>query len=195
MDATHAAAFRADVLRPAGALTLVALGFAMARMLPMARFRIRRAVRLCQRCRGCAAHVRYVERGRRAVCRSYWMKRGSGSFPGSLDDQQIRALLLSAAKDPSDPGLRAETVDILNMRAQSADVRDALIFAVQHDSNAGVRMKAMDGLKPFVRDPEVRTALTQVLLSDSNPGLRTQAIDLLTGAAQCGVQRPAGPAD
>ena len=108
---------------------------------------------------------------------------------GGLDDQQIRALLLTAAKDPSDPGLRAETVEILTSSAQSADVRDALIFAVQHDQNAGVRMKAMEGLKPFAKEPEVRTALTQVLLSDSNPGLRTQAIDLLTGGANATVDR------
>jgi hypothetical protein len=33
---------------------------------------------------------------------------------GGLNDQKIRILLLAAAKDPSDPGLRAETVDILN---------------------------------------------------------------------------------
>ncbi len=99
---------------------------------------------------------------------------------GNLGEQPIRALLLSAAKDPSDPGLRAETVDILN--SQAADFRDALIYAVEHDQNAGVRMKAMDGLKQFVRDPEVRNALKYVLLGDSNPGLRTQAIDLLVNA-------------
>src|SRR5229473_2937789 len=99
---------------------------------------------------------------------------------GRLDDVEIRALLLAAAKDPSDPGLRAETVNILNTGAQSADVRDALIYALRRDQNAGVRLKAMEGLKPFAREPEVRGALAQVLLSDSNPGLRTQAIDLLT---------------
>ena len=75
---------------------------------------------------------------------------------GRLDDRQIRSLLLAAAKDPSDPGLRAETVNILNANAQSADVRDALVYALRHDQNAGVRLKAMEGLKPFAREPEVR---------------------------------------
>jgi len=89
-------------------------------------------------------------------------------------------LLLSAAKDPSDPGLRYETVGILNDRAQAAEVRDTLIYALEHDENAGVRLKAMDGLRPFVVQPEVRKALAGVLLSDGNPGMRTQAIDLLT---------------
>jgi putative zinc finger protein len=108
---------------------------------------------------------------------------------GGVNDQQIRALLITAAKDPSDPGLRAETVDILTSSVQSADVRAALVFAVQRDPNAGVRMKAMEALKPFVNEPDVRGALTQVLLSDANPGLRTQAIDLLTGSANAGVDR------
>jgi HEAT repeat protein len=84
--------------------------------------------------------------------------------------------------------LRAETVDILNTRAQSADVRDALVAALQHDQNAGVRMKALDGLKAFAQEPAVRSALAQVLLSDSNPGLRTQAIDLLTRGSSVDTQ-------
>ena len=111
------------------------------------------------------------------------------TISGRLDDDPIRALLLTAAKDSPDPGLRAETVDILTTRAQTAEVRDALIFAVQHDQNAGVRMKAMEGLKPFVSEPAVRSALAQVLLSDRNPGLRTQAIDLLIGSDDHHVDR------
>jgi hypothetical protein len=109
-----------------------------------------------------------------------------------LDDQNIRVLLLSAAKDPSDPGLRYETVGILNDRAQAAEVRDTLIYALEHDENAGVRLKAMDGLRPFVQQPEVRKALSGVLLSDGNPGMRTQAIDLLTkgvGESSNGLDR------
>jgi putative zinc finger protein len=108
---------------------------------------------------------------------------------GGVNDQEIRALLITAAEDPSDPGLRAETVDILTSSVQSADVRAVLVFALQRDPNAGVRMKAMEALKPFVNEPDVRGALTQVLLSDANPGLRTQAIDLLTGSANATVDR------
>jgi hypothetical protein len=108
---------------------------------------------------------------------------------GGVNDQQIRALLITAAKDPSDPGLRAETVDILTSSVESADVRAVLVFTVQRDPNAGVRMKAMEALKPFVNEPDVRGALTRVLLNDANPGLRTQAIDLLTGSANATVDR------
>jgi HEAT repeats/Putative zinc-finger len=98
---------------------------------------------------------------------------------GSLEDQSIQRLLLAAAKDPSDAGLRVESVDLLKDRPQSAEVRSALLYAVQHDPNAGVRLKALDGLKEFAEDPETRETLTKVLLKDDNPGVRTQVIDLL----------------
>jgi hypothetical protein len=174
----------AGLLRPAGALTLVALGFMAARMLPMLPM---------QGFGGSfgtagmqpieAARVRYVEPASDGRVQIVLDETRQRIVLGKVDEESIRALLLTAAKDPSDPGLRAETVGILNTRAQSADVRNLLMYALEHDQNAGVRMKAMEGLKRFAEQPEVRTALTQVLLSDSNPGMRTQAIDLLTGAA------------
>jgi HEAT repeat protein len=98
---------------------------------------------------------------------------------GSLDDQAIQRLLLTAAKDPSDAGLRVESVDLLKNNSQSAEIRTALVYALEHDPNAGVRLKALDGLKQFAEDPDTRQALTQVLLADDNPGVRTQVIDLL----------------
>jgi len=168
----------AGLLRPAGALTLVAMGFAAARMLPDATFKGNVAGLVPG-----AARVRYVEPASDGKIQIVLDETRQRIISGNVDDKQIQSLLLTAAKDPSDPGLRAETVDILNTRAQSADVRDALIKAVQEDLNAGVRMKAMDGLKPFAQDAAVRAALTQVLLKDSNPGMRTQAIDLLTKGA------------
>jgi hypothetical protein len=166
------------MLRPAGALTLVAIGFMAARMLPTADFRGQAAGMIPG-----ASRVRYVEPASDGVIQIVLDETHQRVIKGRVDDQKIRALLLTAAKDPSDPGLRAETVDILNTRAQAADVRDALIKSVREDLNAGVRMKAMEGLKPFAQDPEVRAALTHVLLKDSNPGMRTQAIDLLTKGA------------
>jgi hypothetical protein len=98
---------------------------------------------------------------------------------GSLEDQSIQRLLLTAAKDPSDAGVRVESVDLLKGSSQSAEVREALLYSLQHDPNAGVRLKALEGLKTFASDPETRQTLTQVLLKDDNPGVRTQVIDLL----------------
>jgi anti-sigma factor RsiW len=98
---------------------------------------------------------------------------------GNVDDQAIQGLLLTAAKDPSDAGLRVESVDLLKNNSQSAEIRSALVYALEHDTNAGVRLKALDGLKQFAEDPSTRQALTKVLLTDDNPGVRTQVIDLL----------------
>jgi hypothetical protein len=162
-------------LKPAGALTLLALGFGIARIVP-AGFGLSGAAEMGVM----ASRVKYVEPesdGRVHIVLDETRQR---IVSGGLNDQNIRVLLLSAAKDPSDPGLRAETVGILTTSIQSTEVRDALVFALQHDQNAGVRFKAMEGLKSFAQQADVRAALTQVLLTDTNPGLRTQAIDLLT---------------
>jgi len=165
----------AGMLRPAGALTLIALGFFGARLMP--------AIGSAGPAETAAlfpeSRVRYVEPAADGRVQIVVDETRQRTVSGRLDDQQIRGLLLAAVRDPSDPGLRAETVEILNSRAQAADVRRALIFALQ-DRNAGVREKAIDGLTPYAEEPDVRGALTQVLLSDSNPGMRTKAIDLLT---------------
>jgi hypothetical protein len=179
----------AGIMRPAGALTLIALGFVAARMVPSMNFGGRSPYGAMSLAEPGASRVRYVEPAADGRVQIVLDETRQRIVSGKLDDQQIRGLLLAAAKDPTDPGLRAETVDILNGSAQSADVRDALVFALQHDQNAGVRLKAMEGLKPFAGQPEVRTALAQVLLADSNPGLRTQAIDLLTAGAAGTVDR------
>jgi len=163
-------------LKSAGALALLSIGFFGARMFP----NLGLGVTGMSLVDPGAQRVRSVEPGPNGGIQIVLDETRQRVISGGLDDQNIRVLLLSAAKDPSDPGLRYETVGILNDRAQAAEVRDTLIYALEHDENAGVRLKAMDGLKPFVRQAEVRKALAGVLLSDGNPGMRTQAIDLLT---------------
>jgi hypothetical protein len=163
-------------LKSAGALALLSIGFFGARMFPGLGLGVTGMTMLDPG----AQRVRSVEPGPNGGIQIVLDETRQRVVSGGLDDQNIRVLLLSAAKDPSDPGLRYETVGILNDRAQAAEVRDTLIYALAHDENAGVRLKAMDGLRPFVLEPEVRKALAAVLLSDGNPGMRTQAIDLLT---------------
>lgn len=97
---------------------------------------------------------------------------------GDVNDAAIRRLLVSAARESADPGLRVESVEALRNN-RSAEVKQALLSALQHDENAGVRLKALDGLKAFAGDPQVTEVLAQVLLNDKNPGVRTQVIDLL----------------
>ncbi|HTA41758.1 MAG TPA: HEAT repeat domain-containing protein [Bryobacteraceae bacterium] len=99
---------------------------------------------------------------------------------GALDDPRIRELLLSAVREESNPGIRVESIGVLNGSADLQVVRQALIEAVSHDPNPGVRLKALDGLKQYAGDATVRKALANVLLKDDNAGVRVQAIDVLT---------------
>jgi hypothetical protein len=167
-------------LKPVGGLALLTIGFMAARVAPGLVPSLGLGVTGMSLVDPGAQRVRSVEPGPNGGVQIVLDETRQRTVSGGLDDQNIRVLLLSAAKDPSDPGLRYETVGILNDRAQAAEVRDTLIYALEHDENAGVRLKAMDGLRPFVQQPEVRKALSGVLLSDGNPGMRTQAIDLLT---------------
>ena len=160
-----------------GAVAMLLLGFVAARVTPGSMLGPFRAAGVTAE--PVTSRVRYVEpvaSGRVQIVVDETRQR---VLSGSLEDQAIQRLLLTAAKDPSDAGLRVESVDLLKNRPQSAEVRTALLYALEHDPNAGVRLKALDGLKEFASDPETRQTLTQVLLKDDNPGVRTQVIDLL----------------
>jgi hypothetical protein len=185
--------FPSGWLRPAGALTLLAIGFTAARFTPMISSGSN-GVGMMGLADLSAAHVRDVEPGSDGSVRIVVDETRQKVISGGLEDQQIRAMLLAAARDSTDPGVRAATVELLTAEAAAGDVRDVLIDRLRHDQNAGVRLKAMEGLKQFAKDTAVRKAFAQVLLSDGNPGLRTQAIDLLTqGAGPAVDQDLVGP--
>jgi hypothetical protein len=169
-------AFRISFVRPLGALALIALGFFGARMTPLGGPLGINSAGLVDPAN---SRVRFVEAGPRGGVQLVVDETRQRVISGRLDDSHIRALLLSAAKDPNDPGLRGESMEILKTRTESDDIRNALIYALQHDANDGVRMKALEGLKRYAAEPDVRKALSQVLLTDANPGLRVQAVDLL----------------
>jgi hypothetical protein len=166
----------AGFAQPLGAVAMLILGFAAARMTPGSLLGPWQTAGVAE---PATSQVRYVESGAPGQVRIVVDETRQRVLSGRVDDQAIQRLLLTAAKDSSDPGLRVESVDLLKNRSQSAEVRQALLYALQHDSNAGVRLKALDGLKDFGDDPETRKTLTQVLLKDDNPGVRTQVIDLL----------------
>jgi hypothetical protein len=99
---------------------------------------------------------------------------------GSLNDQRIQQLLLFAAHNNYNSGVRMDSVDLLTKKPDVTQVRDALIYALRYDTNPGVRLKALDGLGPFVKDDvQVRDAVLQALVNDSNPGVRTEALRLI----------------
>jgi hypothetical protein len=169
-------AFSFSFVRPVGALALIALGFLGARMMPLGGPLGIQSAGLVDPAN---ARVRFVEAGPRGGVQLVVDETRQRVISGRLDDSHIRALLLSAAKDPNDPGLRGESMEILKSRTESDEIRNALIYALQHDANDGVRLKALEGLKPYAAAADVRKALSQVLLTDANPGLRVQAVDLL----------------
>jgi hypothetical protein len=167
--------FAPGLAQVAGAAAMLALGFLTARVTPhsLGGFGSSEVMPLA------SSRVRYVEPvspGRVQIVLDETRQR---VLSGSVDDEAIQRLLLTAAKDPSDAGLRVESVDLLKNNSQSAEIRHALVYSLEHDPNAGVRLKALDGLKQFAEDPDTRKALTQVLLKDDNPGVRTEVIDLL----------------
>jgi hypothetical protein len=99
---------------------------------------------------------------------------------GSLNDQRIQQLLLFAARNNYNSGVRIDSVDLLTKSPDDARVREALMYALRYDSNPGVRLKALEGVGPFVKsDTRVRNAVLEALLNDSNTGMRTQALHLL----------------
>ena len=99
---------------------------------------------------------------------------------GSINDPRIQQLLLFAARNNINSGVRLDSVDLLSKSSDDSRVREALIFALHYDRNPGVRLKALDGLRSYVKDDQqVRDAVLEALLRDDNPGVRTQAISLL----------------
>jgi putative zinc finger protein/HEAT repeat protein len=168
--------FAPGIAQPVGALAMLVLGFAAARMMPDSLLGPWHAAGVID---PGVSRVRYVEPTTAGKVQITVDETRQRVLSGDLGDRDIQRLLLLAAKDPADEGLRVESVDLLRNRPQSAEVRSALLYALQHDPNAGVRLKALDGLKDFADDPETSKTLTQVLLTDNNPGVRTQVIDLL----------------
>jgi hypothetical protein len=99
---------------------------------------------------------------------------------GSLNDQRIQQLLLFAARNNYNSGVRMDSVDLLTQKPDVSQVRDALIYALRYDTNPGVRLKALDGLGSFVKDDvRVRDVVLEALVNDANPGVRTEALRLI----------------
>jgi len=99
---------------------------------------------------------------------------------GSLNDQRIQQLLLFAARNNVNAGVRMDSVDLLTQTPDDSKVREQLIFSLRYDSNPGVRLKAIDSLGPFVKDDvHVRDAVLAALVNDANQGVRTEALRLL----------------
>jgi hypothetical protein len=107
---------------------------------------------------------------------------------GSLDDPQIRQLLMIGTKAFANNGIRTDSVALLANECRAGhqcvggdgSIRNALMVSLRYDKNPNVRLKALEGLEPYVaEDRRVRDAVLEALMHDANAGVRTQAIGLL----------------
>ncbi len=99
---------------------------------------------------------------------------------GPLNDQKIQQLLLFAARNNYNSGVRVDSVDLLAQRSSDLQVREALMYALQNDTNPGVRLKSLDALGNYVKnDTNVRDAVLRALVNDANSGVRIEALRLI----------------
>ncbi len=105
---------------------------------------------------------------------------------GSLDNPDVRHLLLLGAQSHLDTEVRAHSVGLLagecraGHQCEDGPVRDALMVALRRDKDPGVRLKALEGLQPYVgEDRNVRNVVLNALRKDSDAKVRIKAVSLL----------------
>jgi hypothetical protein len=108
---------------------------------------------------------------------------------GTLDDPQIRKLLLLGIKDGVDNGIRTNSLGLIANECRighncvdgpDGDIRNSLLVSLRYDKNPAVRLAALEGLQPYVaQDQRVRDGVLDALAHDSNERVRTRAISLL----------------
>ena len=101
-------------------------------------------------------------------------------YQGALNDQKVQQLLLYAARNNFNSGVRVDSVDLLAKRSSDLQVREALMYTLQNDTNPGVRLKSLDALGNYVKDDtNVRDAVLRALVNDGNSGVRIEALRLI----------------
>ncbi len=109
---------------------------------------------------------------------------------GSVDEPQIRRLLLAGMNSADNNSVRAMSVELManacksghecRSEADGTGIRAALLASLRTDRNPLVRLKALDGLQPYVsQDERVRDTVAQVLLTDISAQVRTKAFTML----------------
>jgi HEAT repeats/Putative zinc-finger len=108
------------------------------------------------------------------------------TIQGSINDPQIRQLLLLGAQNRLNSGVRNDSIGLLadecrnGHQCDDGPIRNALMVSLRYDKSVSVRLKALEGLQPYVADDmRVRDAVLEALMKDPDPKVRTQAIALL----------------
>src|SRR6266568_2383332 len=94
---------------------------------------------------------------------------------GSLNDPNIQQLLLYAARNNFNAGVRMDSVDLLTQQPNEAHVREALMS----DANPCVRIEALRLLVPVRADSSVQVVLRRLAARDENRYIRSQARTLI----------------
>lgn len=127
------------------------------------------------------AHIRDIQPTGENGVRILFDREQQQEITGNVNDDAVRQLLLAAMRDPTDPEIRVDSVEMLQ-HERGVDIRDALLNTAKNDANAAVRMKALEGLRQFANDPATRQAVEFVLKHDTNAEVRSEAIDVLLPA-------------
>lgn len=113
------------------------------------------------------------------------------AIQGSLDDPQIRQMLMLGTTSATEPSVHDVSVDYLSKECRAEhgcggedpaaeEYRGALLATLKTDRNQAVRLKALEGLQPYVAgDQRVRDAVLAALMHDKSPEVRTEAISML----------------
>jgi hypothetical protein len=109
---------------------------------------------------------------------------------GSLDDPQIRQLLIMGTHAAGTGSVRMDSVALLSdecrighgcrFESDGTGSRATLLATLRNDGNPRSRLMALNGLQPYVaQDEHVRDAIAQALLVDESSVVRTRAIAIL----------------
>ena len=109
---------------------------------------------------------------------------------GSLNDPQIRRLLMVGSSSSDDTGVRAASVELISnecrighecqTEADGSGLRMVLLVSLRSDEDPSARLKALEGLQPYVsQDEQVRDAVAHALLTDQSAMVRKTAFTML----------------
>jgi hypothetical protein len=111
---------------------------------------------------------------------------------GSLDDPQIRQLLMLGTHLASNNEVHAQSVGLMADACRTAqgcvggadgagELRSALLTELRYDKSPTVRLKAMNGLQAYIgQDEQVRDAFLDSLMRDKSADVRAQAVAMLS---------------
>ncbi len=118
------------------------------------------------------------------------------TMQGSLDQPEIRKLLMMGSMDGTTSGIRESSVSLIAKEcraghrcaaaqqgqdpADGADLRTSLLVSLRYDKNAADRVTALQGLEPYIaQDKRVRDAVLEVLMHDPDLKVRSAGLHLL----------------